>query len=32
LLIEWSNGRREALAQLLPLVYQDLRHQAARYM
>jgi len=32
LLIEWSDGRREALEQLLPLVYDDLRHQAARFM
>jgi RNA polymerase sigma factor (TIGR02999 family) len=32
LLIEWSDGRREALEQLLPLVYDDLRRQAARYM
>jgi RNA polymerase sigma-70 factor (ECF subfamily) len=32
LLIDWSEGRRDALEQLLPLVYEDLRHQAARYM
>jgi RNA polymerase sigma factor (TIGR02999 family) len=32
LLIEWSDGRREALEHLLPLVYEDLRRMAARYM
>ncbi len=32
LLIEWSDGRRDALEQLLPLVYEDLRRQAAGYM
>jgi RNA polymerase sigma-70 factor, ECF subfamily len=32
LLIEWSDGRQEALEQLLPLVYDDLRRQACRYM
>jgi RNA polymerase sigma factor (TIGR02999 family) len=32
LLIDWSEGRREALEQLMPLVYEDLRHQAGRYM
>jgi len=32
LLIDWSEGRRDALERLLPLVYEDLRHQAERYM
>jgi len=32
LLIEWSDGRREALEHLVPLVYDDLRRMAARYM
>jgi len=32
LLIEWSDGRRDALERLLPLVYADLRRQASRYM
>jgi len=30
LLIDWSNGRREALDELLPLVYDELRRVAAR--
>jgi len=32
LLIAWSDGRREALENLVPLVYEDLRSMAARYM
>ena len=32
LLIAWSEGRRDALDHLLPLVYADLRRQASRYM
>jgi RNA polymerase sigma factor (TIGR02999 family) len=32
LLIAWSEGGRDALDHLLPLVYADLRRQASRYM
>jgi RNA polymerase sigma factor (TIGR02999 family) len=32
LLIAWSDGRRDALEDLVPLVYQDLRRMAAGYM
>jgi RNA polymerase sigma factor (TIGR02999 family) len=32
LLIGWGNGDKEALDQLLPLVYDELRRQAARYL
>jgi len=32
LLIAWSDGGREALDQLLPLVYDELRRIAARYL
>jgi len=32
LLIAWRNGRREALDELVPLVYDDLRRLAAAYM
>jgi RNA polymerase sigma factor (TIGR02999 family) len=32
LLIAWSAGRREALDDLLPLVYEELRRLAARYL
>lgn len=32
LLIAWSDGEREALDQLVPLVYDDLRRLAAGYM
>jgi RNA polymerase sigma factor (TIGR02999 family) len=32
LLQRWSNGDREALDKLIPLVYDELRQQAARYM
>jgi RNA polymerase sigma factor (TIGR02999 family) len=31
-LIAWSDGRRDALDQLMPLVYKDLRRLAAGYM
>ena len=32
LLREWSGGNREALNELLPLIYDDLHKQAARYL
>ena len=32
LLIAWGDGEREALEQLMPLVYEDLRRLAAGYM
>ena len=32
LLMAWSDGRREALDELIPLVYEDLRRVAAGYM
>ena len=32
LLHEWRNGSRDALDQLIPLVYAELRAQAARYL
>lgn len=32
LLMDWSDGRREALEDLAPLVYEDLRRIAAGYM
>ena len=32
LLIEWSNGNKEALDQLIPLVYEELRRLARHYM
>lgn len=32
LLIAWSDGRREALESLMPLVYEDLRRMAGGYM
>ena len=32
LLHEWRNGSREALDRLVPLVYAELREQAARYL
>jgi len=32
LLKEWSDGDRRALDRLTPLVYEELRHQAARYL
>jgi RNA polymerase sigma factor (TIGR02999 family) len=32
LLIDWSKGDKAALDALLPAVYQELRHQAARYL
>ena len=31
-LLAWSDGRREALDHMMPLVYEDLKHQALRYM
>ncbi len=31
-LIAWSEGRREALDRVLPLVYEDLHRQATRFM
>jgi RNA polymerase sigma factor (TIGR02999 family) len=32
LLREWSDGDERALEELTPLVYEELRHQAARYL
>ena len=32
LLIDWSKGDKAALDALLPVVYEELRHQAARYL
>jgi RNA polymerase sigma-70 factor, ECF subfamily len=32
MLIDWSNGDREALDRLMPMVYRELRRQAARHM
>jgi DNA-directed RNA polymerase specialized sigma24 family protein len=32
LLIAWGNGDQHALDRLLPLVYDELRRQAARYL
>ena len=32
MLIDWSNGDREALDRLIPVVYGELRRQAARHM
>ncbi len=32
LLIHWGNGDRQALDRLIPIVYAELRRQAARYM
>src|SRR5512142_1745702 len=32
LLQQWSDGRREAFDQLFPLVYEELRRLAARYL
>jgi RNA polymerase sigma factor (TIGR02999 family) len=32
LLIDWSNGNQEALDQLIPMVYDELRRLASRYM
>ena len=32
LLVEWSNGDQEAEAKLMPLVYEELRKLAARYL
>ena len=32
LLVDWSNGNQEALEQLTPLVYSELRRLAGRYL
>ncbi len=32
MLIDWSNGDREALDRLIPVVYRELRRQAARHL
>ena len=32
MLIDWSNGDREALERLMPVVYTELRRQAARHL
>jgi RNA polymerase sigma factor (TIGR02999 family) len=32
LLLDWNNGQPEALERLMPLVYDELRHIAARYL
>ncbi|MCM3903522.1 MAG: ECF-type sigma factor [Pyrinomonadaceae bacterium] len=32
MLIDWSNGDREALDRLMPVVYAELRRQAARHL
>lgn len=32
MLREWSDGRREVLDELMPLVYDELRRQASRYL
>ena len=32
LLIKWGNGNKEVLDDLLPVVYDELRRQAARYL
>jgi RNA polymerase sigma factor (TIGR02999 family) len=32
MLIEWSKGDRQALEKLIPVVYEELRRQAARYL
>lgn len=32
LLLDWNNGQAEALERLMPLVYDELRHIAARYL
>src|SRR5215510_12820184 len=32
LLLGWGNGDKEALDQLMPIVYDELRRQAARYL
>lgn len=32
LLKEWNSGRREALDELMPFVYEELRRQASRYL
>jgi len=32
LLLEWREGNQEALEELLPVIYQELRHQAHHYL
>jgi RNA polymerase sigma-70 factor (ECF subfamily) len=32
MLHDWSNGDRDVLDKLIPIVYEELRHQAARYL
>ena len=32
MLIDWSNGDRQALDRLIPMVYEELRRQAVRYL
>jgi ECF sigma factor len=32
MLRDWRNGDQEALGKLIPVVYDELRHQAARYL
>lgn len=32
MLVDWSNGDQEALNRLMPVVYDELRRQAARYL
>jgi RNA polymerase sigma-70 factor (ECF subfamily) len=32
LLVAWTDGRRDALSELMPVVYDDLHRMAARYM
>ena len=32
LLLDWSNGNKESLDKLIPVVYQELRRQAARHL
>ncbi len=32
LLLSWSNGNKEALDKILPIVYEELRKQASRYL
>src|SRR5712691_8078805 len=32
LLLDWSNGNKESLDKLIPIVYHELRRQAARHL
>ena len=32
LLLDWNKGQQDALEQLMPLVYDELRHIAGRYL